>query len=373
MTEITPAVPRYWQPASITYPESLPVSARHAEISLAIQQHQAIIVCGATGSGKTTQLPKICLDAGRGQLGRIACTQPRRIAARTVASRVAQELGTRVGEGVGYKVRFSDQVRADSVIKVLTDGMLLAETTGNRDLREYDTIIIDEAHERSLNIDFLLGYLRQLMARRPELKIIITSATIDADRFSKHFNNAPVIEVSGRTFPVEIRYRPITAPERGNDNAKARETDEEQITQAILDATDELARLGDGDILVFLPGEREIRDTAEALRKHHPPHTEILPLFARLSVKEQEQIFQPTNARRIVLATNVAETSLTVPGIRYVIDPGYARILRYSARNKVDQLLTEPVSQASANQRSGRCGRVAAGVCIRLYSEQEYA
>ena len=372
MTEITQAESRYWQPTQITYPESLPVSTRHAEISLAIQQHQAIIVCGATGSGKTTQLPKICLDAGRGQLGRIACTQPRRIAARTVASRVAQELGTRVGEGVGYKVRFSDQVRADSVIKVLTDGMLLAETTGNRDLREYDTIIIDEAHERSLNIDFLLGYLRQLMVRRPELKIIITSATIDADRFSRHFNNAPVIEVSGRTYPVEIRYRPITAPERAADAQKARETDEEQVTQAILDATDELVRLGDGHILVFLPGEREIRDTAEALRKHHPPHTEILPLFARLSVKEQEQVFQPTNARLIVLATNVAETSLTVPGIRYVIDPGYARILRYSSRNKVDQLLTEPVSQASANQRAGRCGRVAAGVCIRLYSEQEY-
>jgi ATP-dependent helicase HrpA len=373
MTETTLNSPRYWQPSAITYPEALPVSAHHQEISAAICEHQAVIVCGATGSGKTTQLPKICLDAGRGQLGRIACTQPRRIAARTVASRVAQELGTRVGEGVGYKVRFSDQVRADSVIKVLTDGMLLAETTGNRDLREYDTIIIDEAHERSLNIDFLLGYLRQLMARRPELKVIITSATIDADRFSRHFNNAPVIEVSGRTYPVEIRYRPILAPERAEDGQKVRETDEERVTQAILDATDELVRLGEGDILVFLPGEREIRDTAEALRKHHPPHTEILPLFARLSVKEQERIFQPTNARRIVLATNVAETSLTVPGIRYVIDPGYARILRYSARNKVDQLLTEAVSQASANQRSGRCGRVAAGVCIRLYAEQEYA
>ncbi|MHB9018938.1 MAG: ATP-dependent RNA helicase HrpA, partial [Burkholderiales bacterium] len=364
---------RYWQPAAINYPDELPISAVHADIATALRSNQAIIVCGATGSGKTTQLPKICLASGRGQLGRIACTQPRRIAARTVASRIAQELGTRIGEGVGYKVRFSDQVRADSVIKVLTDGMLLAETTGNRDLREYDTIIIDEAHERSVNIDFLLGYLRQLMARRPELKVIITSATIDADRFSQHFNHAPVIEVSGRTYPVEIRYRPILAPETADDGQKTREPDEDRMILAITDAVDELSAAGDGDVLVFLPGEREIREAAEALRKHHPPHTEILPLFARLSVKEQERIFQPTNTRRIILATNVAETSLTVPGIRYVVDTGYARILRYSARNKVDQLLTEAVSQASANQRSGRCGRVAAGICIRLYSEQEYA
>ena len=372
MNEVSPRTPRYWQPAALSYPELLPISARHEEITAAIVAHQVVIVCGATGSGKTTQLPKICLAAGRGQLGRIACTQPRRIAARTVALRVAEELGTRVGEGIGYKVRFSDQVRADSVIKVLTDGMLLAETTGSHDLREYDTIIIDEAHERSLNIDFLLGYLRQLMTRRPELKLIITSATIDAEKFSRHFNNAPVIEVSGRTYPVEIRYRPILAPEVNEDGQKAREIDADSVTTAILAAVDELAGVGDGDILVFLPGEREIRETAEALRKHHPPHTEILPLFARLSIKEQERIFQPTNARRIVLATNVAETSLTVPGVRYVVDAGYARILRYSARNKVDQLLTEPVSQASANQRSGRCGRVAAGVCIRLYAEQEY-
>ena len=373
MTDTAAVLPRYWQPAAFNYPEALPVSARHAEIAAALRAHQAIIVCGATGSGKTTQLPKICLEAGRGVTGRIACTQPRRIAARTVAARVAQELGTTLGEGVGYKVRFTDQVRQDTVIKVLTDGMLLAETSGDRDLRAYDTIIIDEAHERSLNIDFLLGYLRQLMARRPDLKVIITSATIDAERFSAHFGGAPVIEVSGRTYPVEIRYRPIEAPERTNDAAKPREADEERAMQAILDATDELARLGDGDILIFLPGEREIRDTAEALRKHHPPHTEILPLFARLSVQEQQRIFHPGNARRIVLATNVAETSLTVPGIRYVIDPGHARILRYSPRTKVDQLLVEPVSQASANQRAGRCGRVAAGVCIRLYSELEYA
>ncbi len=320
---------RYWQPAAINYPDELPISAVHADIAAALLSNQAIIVCGATASGKTTQLPKICLAAGRGQSGRIACTQPRRIAARTVASRIAQELGTRIGEGVGYKVRFSDQVRADSVIKVLTDGMLLAETTGNRDLREYDTIIIDEAHERSVNIDFLLGYLRQLMARRPELKVIITSATIDADRFSRHFNHAPVIEVSGRTYPVEIRYRPILAPETADDGQKTREPDEDRMILAITDAVDELSAAGDGDVLVFLPGEREIREAAEALRKHHPPHTEILPLFARLSVKEQERIFQPTNARRIILATNVAETSLTVPGIRYVVDTGYVRILRY--------------------------------------------
>ncbi|MHB1677524.1 MAG: ATP-dependent RNA helicase HrpA [Sulfuriferula sp.] len=373
MNEVSITPSPYWQPVALNYPEELPISSMHEAIAAAMHSHQAIIVCGATGSGKTTQLPKICLAAGRGRLGRIACTQPRRIAARTVAARIAQELGTRIGEGVGYKVRFSDQVRADSVIKVLTDGMLLAETTGNRDLREYDTIIIDEAHERSLNIDFLLGYLRQLMARRPELKLIITSATIDAERFSRHFNNAPVIEVSGRTFPVEIRYRPILAPETTEDGQKTRDIEEDRMILAIIDAVDELAAVGEGDILVFLPGEREIRETAEALRKHHPPHTEILPLFARLSIKEQERIFQPTNARRIILATNVAETSLTVPGIRYVVDTGYARILRYSARNKVDQLLTEPVSQASANQRSGRCGRVAAGVCIRLYAEQEYA
>ena len=365
----------FWQPERLEFPENLPVSARRDDIISAIQAHQAVIICGATGSGKTTQLPKLCLAAGRGQSGRIACTQPRRIAARSLANRIAQELHTRVGEGVGYKVRFSDQVRTDSVIKVLTDGMLLAETAGSRDLREYDTIILDEAHERSLNIDFLLGYLRHLMDRRPELKLVITSATIDADRFARHFNGAPVIEVSGRTWPVEIRWRPVEAPMRETEPAgkkPGRETDDDRARQAMLDAVDELARTGSGDILVFFPGEREIREAAEALRKHHPAHTEILPLYARLSVQEQERIFRPGNARRIVLATNVAETSLTVPGIRHVVDTGTARLLRYSTRNKIDQLLTEPVSQASANQRAGRCGREAPGVCIRLYSEQEY-
>ena len=364
-----------WLPQQLDFPHDLPIVSLKDEIVTAIRTHQAIIVCGATGSGKTTQLPKLCLAAGRGLTGRIACTQPRRIAARALASRIAAELQTRVGEGVGYKVRFSDQVRADSVIKVMTDGMLLAETAHSRDLREYDTIILDEAHERSLNIDFLLGYLRQLMTRRPDLKVVITSATIDAELFSRHFGHAPVIEVSGRTYPVEIRYRPIEAPDRSVQTAQppVRTNDDERAQAALLDAVDELTRLGDGDVLVFLPGEREIRDAAEALRKHHPPHTDILPLFARLSVQEQERIFHPTGGRRIVLATNVAETSLTVPGIRYVVDTGYARILRYSTRNKIDQLLTEPVSQASANQRAGRCGRVAAGVCIRLYSEQEYA
>ncbi|MDA8225959.1 MAG: ATP-dependent RNA helicase HrpA, partial [Betaproteobacteria bacterium] len=348
------------------------------EIVTALREHPVVVISGATGSGKTTQLPKLCLEAGRGRTGRIACTQPRRIAARTLAARIAEELHTRVGEGVGYKVRFSDQVRADSAVKVLTDGMLLAETAGDRELREYDTVILDEAHERSLNIDFLLGYLHRLLEQRADLRVVIASATIDAERFSRHFGGAPVIEVSGRTFPVEIRYRPIQAPERAVDGAvpgrRATEpTDEERATLALLEAVDELAHESDGDVLVFLPGEREIRDAAEALRKHHPVHTEILPLFARMSVREQERIFHPGGARRIVLSTNVAETSLTVPGIRHVIDTGTARILRYSTRNKIDQLLTEPVSQASANQRAGRCGRVAAGICIRLYSELEFS
>ncbi|MDA8328897.1 MAG: ATP-dependent RNA helicase HrpA [Betaproteobacteria bacterium] len=371
----------YWRPAALEFPPDLPIVARGEEIVSALRAHQTIIVCGATGSGKTTQLPKMCLAAGRGVVGRIACTQPRRIAARALATRIASELHTRVGEGVGYKVRFTDQVRDDSVIKVLTDGMLLAEASSQRDLREYDTIILDEAHERSLNIDFLLGYLHQLMQRRPELKLIIASATLDAQRFSRHFGDAPVIEVSGRTYPVEIRYRPVEAPVRNADESTPRQgaarggiaqPDEDIKQAALLDAVDELGRLGDGGILVFLPGEREIREAAEALRKHHPPHVEILPLFARLSVKEQERIFQPGNARRIVLSTNLAETSLTVPGIRYVVDTGEARVVRYSLRNKIDQLQTEPVSQAAANQRAGRCGRVAAGVCIRLYSELDF-
>jgi ATP-dependent helicase HrpA len=350
---------------ALTYPEELPVSEKREDIARAIAAHQVTIVCGETGSGKTTQLPKICLELGCGIGGLIGCTQPRRIAARTVASRVAFELKSPLGEAVGYKVRFNDKVSADNYIKVMTDGILLAETQGDRYLSAYDTIIIDEAHERSLNIDFLLGFMKLLLPKRPDLKLVITSATIDADRFSRHFGGAPVIEVSGRTYPVEMRYRPIRSEDEDNQ--------ERDLEQAILDATDELARLSrDGDILIFLPGEREIRDTAEALRKHHPPHTEILPLFARQSVQEQERVFKPSGARRIVLATNVAETSLTVPGIRYVIDPGYARIKRYGYRNKVDQLLVEKISQASANQRAGRCGRVAAGVCIRLYGDDDY-
>ncbi len=352
-----------------TYPENLPVVARREEILHAIQNNQVVIICGETGSGKTTQLPKICLELKRGVSGVIGHTQPRRIAARTVASRIATELNSSLGHTVGYKVRFSDKISTDSYIKLMTDGILLAETQGDPKLQAYDTIIIDEAHERSLNIDFLLGYLKQLLSKRPDLKLIVTSATIDANRFSTHFSNAPVIEVTGRTYPVEVRYRPVTTDDEADYD----------IYQAILDAVDEIARIGPGDILVFLPGEREIRETAEALRKHHfdrhgPGMTamELLPLFARLSVKDQERIFKPGNGRRIVLATNVAETSLTVPGIHYVIDTGQARINRYSYRNKVEQLQVEKISQASANQRAGRCGRLANGVCIRLYAEDDY-
>ena len=347
-----------------TYPEELPVSAKREEIRRAIEQHQVVIVCGETGSGKTTQLPKICLDAGRGINGYIGHTQPRRIAARSVAARIAEELGSPLGEQVGYKVRFSDHTRAQSYVKLMTDGILLAEIQQERFLDSYDTLIIDEAHERSLNIDFLLGYLRQLLPKRPDLKLIITSATIDPERFARHFSDAPIIEVSGRTYPVEVRYRPLT----GEDEDER----DRDLQQAIRDAVDELAQDGNGDILIFLPGEREIRETAESLRKHHPKHTEILPLYARLSASEQNRVFQPHTGRRIVLATNVAETSLTVPGIRYVIDPGTARISRYSWRSKVQRLPIEPVSQASANQRKGRCGRVAEGICIRLYSEDDF-
>ncbi len=359
----------------IHYPD-LPVSARRDDILAALQKNRVLILCGETGSGKTTQIPKMCMEAGVRPGKLIGCTQPRRIAARAVATRIAQELGGELGGVVGYKVRFTDKVRHDTAIKVMTDGILLAESQGDPMLSRYDTIIIDEAHERSLNIDFLLGYLKTLVEKRNDLRLVITSATIDAERFSKHFNDAPVIEVSGRTYPVEVRWRPIereesATPAKGEREKKDKDAPD-QIA-AILDATDELARLGSGDILVFLPGEREIRDTAEALRKHHPPGTEILPLFSRLSVAEQDAIFKPSNqSRRIVLATNVAETSLTVPGIRYVIDPGTARVKRYSARNKVEQLLIEKVSQASANQRAGRCGRVAAGVCIRLYDEADF-
>ncbi|GAB7562585.1 ATP-dependent RNA helicase HrpA [Methylobacillus methanolivorans] len=420
------------------YPLELPVSGRKDEIAQAIAKNQVVIVSGETGSGKTTQLPKICLELGRGVAGLIGHTQPRRIAARSVASRIAQELKSPLGEAVGYKVRFNDRLSESSYIKLMTDGILLAETQGDRFLNAYDTIIIDEAHERSLNIDFLLGYLKQLLPRRPDLKVIVTSATIDAERFSQHFNGAPVIEVSGRTYPVEIRYRPlgsrrmVIAPPApvvtrapvvkvqedepqddildigikrkashvdsssstvlqddedvellGQDimgiqrkpraEAKWLEEDdaEEAMEEAILDSVEQLSRLGGGDILVFLPGEREIRDTADYLNKHLR-HVEILPLFARLSIEDQQKVFRSSGGRRVVLATNVAETSLTVPGIKYVIDTGLARVNRYSARAKVEQLQIEKISQAAARQRAGRCGRVSNGICIRLYDEADF-
>ena len=387
------------------YPPELPVSGKKDEISAAINKNQVVIVCGETGSGKTTQLPKICLELGRGVSGLIGHTQPRRIAARSVASRIAQELKSPLGEVVGYKVRFNDKLSESSYVKLMTDGILLAETQGDKFLNAYDTIIIDEAHERSLNIDFLLGYLKQLLPKRPDLKIIVTSATIDADRFSQHFNGAPVIEVSGRTYPVEIRYRPLGAAGfRAREIAEAEnaqfdleddtifgiarkaktearwleeDDEEEAIEEAILDAADDLLRQGDGDILVFLPGEREIRDVADHLRKYQGrsaklKHIEVLPLFARLSIEDQQKIFKSHSSRRIVLATNVAETSLTVPGIKYVIDAGLARVNRYSSRAKVEQLQIEKISQAAAKQRAGRCGRVSNGICVRLYSEQDF-
>ncbi|WP_016599035.1 ATP-dependent RNA helicase HrpA, partial [Yersinia pestis] len=348
---------------AISYPDNLPVSQKKQDIYNAIRDHQVIIVAGETGSGKTTQLPKICLELGRGVKGVIGHTQPRRLAARTVANRIADELDTSLGGCVGYKVRFNDQVGENTLVKLMTDGILLAEIQQDRLLMQYDTLIIDEAHERSLNIDFILGYLRELLPKRPDLKVIITSATIDPQRFSQHFNNAPIIEVSGRTYPVEVRYRPIV------DDAD--DVDRDQL-QAIFDAVDELGRESAGDILIFMSGEREIRDTADALIKQNLPHTEVLPLYARLSNSEQNRVFQSHHGRRIVLATNVAETSLTVPGIKYVIDPGTARISRYSFRTKVQRLPIEPISQASANQRKGRCGRVSDGICIRLYSEQDF-
>lgn len=359
---------------SITFPEALPVSARRDEIAQAIAAHPVVIVCGETGSGKTTQLPKIALALGRGLgtggRGLIGHTQPRRIAASSVAKRIAEELNSPLGEVVGYKVRFQDRLQRGASVKLMTDGILLAETQTDPLLRAYDTLIVDEAHERSLNIDFLLGYLKQLLPRRPDLKLIVTSATIDADRFAQHFASrqgaAPVIQVSGRLYPVEQRWRPFE---------ESRDFD---LNDAIGEAVDELWREGGstggaGDVLVFLPGEREIREASEHLRRHHPPGVEILPLFARLSQQEQDRVFEPHGAPRIVLATNVAETSLTVPGIRYVIDAGTARVKRYSYRNKVEQLLIEPVSQAAANQRAGRCGRVANGICIRLYDEKDFA
>ncbi|MGW7414963.1 ATP-dependent RNA helicase HrpA [Streptomyces sp. NPDC054863] len=350
---------------TITYPENLPVSQKKQDIADAIRDHQVVIVAGETGSGKTTQIPKICMELGRGVRGMIGHTQPRRIAARTVADRIADELDTPLGEAVGWKVRFTDQVNQEAtIVKLMTDGILLAEIQTDRELRAYDTIIIDEAHERSLNIDFLLGYLAQLLPKRPDLKVVITSATIDPERFSRHFGDAPIVEVSGRTFPVEVRYRPLLE-EEGDDS------DRDQIT-AIADAVDELQSEGPGDILVFLSGEREIRDTADALNKRNLRLTEVLPLYARLSHAEQNRVFQRHTGRRVVLATNVAETSLTVPGIKYVIDPGTARISRYSHRTKVQRLPIERISQASANQRKGRCGRTSDGICIRLFSEDDF-
>ncbi|HEY6609727.1 MAG TPA: ATP-dependent RNA helicase HrpA, partial [Pseudomonas sp.] len=359
----------------IRYDDALPIAARRDEIKVAIAKHQVVVIAGETGSGKTTQLPKICLELGRGSHGLIGHTQPRRLAARSVATRVAEELGTPLGELVGYQVRFEDQSKDSSLVKLMTDGILLAETQHDRHLERYDTIIVDEAHERSLNIDFLLGYLKTLLPRRPDLKVIITSATIDLERFSKHFGDAPVVEVSGRTYPVETWYRPLTAEVDPDGN---RVEEDLSVDQGILATLDELAAhersVGQrpGDVLVFLPGEREIRDCAEVLRKANLRHTEILPLYARLTPVEQQKIFQPMSGRKIVLATNVAETSLTVPGIRYVIDSGTARISRYSYRSKVQRLPIEAVSQASANQRKGRCGRVEPGICVRLYAEEDF-
>lgn len=343
----------------LSYPD-LPVSTRREEILKLIAENQVVVIAGETGSGKTTQLPKMCLELGRGVKGLIGHTQPRRIAARSVANRIAEELQCEIGSTVGYKVRFNDQINDNTLVKLMTDGILLAEIQHDRYLNQYDTLIIDEAHERSLNNDFILGYLKQILDNRPDLKVIITSATIDVERFSKHFNNAPIIEVSGRTFSVEVRYRPIVEEE-----------DQDQL-QGILNAVDELQAEGRGDILIFMNGEREIRDTAEALNKRELRFTEILPLYARLSAEEQQRIFKPSGLNRVILATNVAETSLTIPNIKYVIDTGTARISRYSYRTKVQRLPIEPISQASANQRKGRCGRISEGICIRLYSEEDF-
>jgi ATP-dependent helicase HrpA len=348
----------------IQFDPALPVSEKRQEIAKVVAENQITIVCGETGSGKTTQIPKILLEMGRGEHKYIGHTQPRRIAARSVAARIAEELKVELGTLVGYKVRFTDKVGKSTRIKLMTDGILLAETQGDPDLRAYDTIILDEAHERSLNIDFLLGYCKRLLARRPDLKVVVTSATIDAERFSKHFDNAPVIEVSGRLYPVEIRYRPV-----GGDEEDTTRDEEEQ---ALGDAVEELFREGPGDVLVFLPGEREIRDASAILEKRNLKGAEILPLYGRLSVADQDRVFHPAGARRVVLATNVAETSLTVPRIRYVVDAGQARIKRYSYRNKVEQLRVENISQAAAQQRAGRCGRVADGICIRLYGEDDF-
>src|SRR3954463_7738419 len=353
----------------LEYDESLPVVARREEIATVIREHQIVVVCGETGSGKSTQLPKICLEIGRGVAGMIGHTQPRRIAARSIASRLGEELRTSVGQKVGFKIRFTDTTGPGTLVKVMTDGVLLAESQHDRFFDQYDTLIIDEAHERSLNIDFLLGYLKRLLPKRPDLRLIITSATIDAPRFAEHFcsdsGSAPIIEVSGRTYPVDVRYRPLV-----------REDDGEEIEpmSGVADAVEELCSLGAGDVLVFLPTERHIREAAQKLRGRglSGSQAEIVPLYARLSTAEQNRVFRPHSGRRIVLATNVAESSLTVPGVRYVVDTGTARISRYSARTKLQRLPIEPISQASADQRKGRCGRVGPGVCIRLYSEDDY-
>jgi len=370
------------QPVAVSMDDALPITREAERITALIRDHQVVVIAGETGSGKTTQLPKLCLAAGRGQAGMIGCTQPRRIAARAVATRVAEELGSELGSVVGYQVRFTDKVGEDSRIKFMTDGILLAEIASDRWLSRYDTLIIDEAHERSLNIDFLLGYLKQLLRRRPDLKLVVTSATIDTERFSRHFDDAPVVSVEGRTYPVEVRYRPLdearpapAADGRGGGRGRgdAAESDPVSVNDAIVAAVDEISRTDPrGDVLVFLPGEREIRDAHQALERRKYRETEVLPLYARLSAKDQDRVFNPGPKRRLVLTTNVAETSLTVPRIRYVVDPGYARVKRYSPRQKLDRLHIEPVSQASANQRKGRCGRIAEGVCYRLYAEADF-
>ncbi|KAF1720437.1 ATP-dependent RNA helicase HrpA [Pseudoxanthomonas wuyuanensis] len=355
---------------AITLDESLPIAREGERIVELIRRHPVVVIAGETGSGKTTQLPKLCLAAGRGVAGMIGCTQPRRIAARAVARRVAEELKTEVGAAVGFQVRFNDQVGERTHIKFMTDGILLAEIASDRWLSAYDTIIVDEAHERSLNIDFLLGYLKQLLRKRRDLKVIVTSATIDTERFSRHFDNAPVISVEGRTYPVEVRYRPLEGEGSDGDNDRA---GDRTVNDAIVAAVDEITRADPrGDVLLFLPGEREIRDAHQALERRKYRETEVLPLYARLSAKDQDRVFNPGSKRRLVLATNVAETSLTVPRIRYVVDPGYARVKRYSPRQKLDRLHIEPISQASANQRKGRCGRIAEGICYRLYAEADF-
>ncbi|TNF97953.1 MAG: ATP-dependent RNA helicase HrpA, partial [Gammaproteobacteria bacterium] len=358
---------RQQRASSVIKPEfqaELPVSEKRETIANAIREHQVVIVCGETGSGKTTQLPKICLDLGLGVAGKIGHTQPRRLAARSICARIADELHCEVGQQVGYKVRFDERLSDNTLIKLMTDGMLLNETVHDRYLYQYDTLIIDEAHERSLNIDFLLGYIKHILPRRPDLKVVITSATIDPERFSVHFNDAPIIEVSGRTYPVDIKYRPLMSID---EDEKDRD-----VTTAIVDTVKEISRIDYGDILVFLPGERDIREAKDALEKAQLRSTEVLPLFSRLSKAEQTRIFKHTGQRHIILATNIAETSLTVPGIRYVIDTGTARISRYSHRLKIQRLPIEKISQASARQRAGRCGRVSAGICYRLYAQEDY-